>query len=400
MAFKTKTARLLCIIIFICAVFASAVYAEDFDFPNGLRHYDPGECSEGYTLVPYEAGMILLVDMKGEVVHKWDIGTERARLLENGNIVVMQLNNAREYDWEGKLVWEYTLPVGPGEGRGYPTPGLLHHDMQRLPNGNTIFLYHDLVPAEYRQLCNHPERREAEIIGDCVCEVNKAGEIIWEWHNYKHLDLNDQPEGAPPDDIDWTHMNTVTILPLNKWYMQGHQEFKPGNVLVCSRHLDKIYIIDKDTKEIVWSYSGKYLWGLARPHEPYMIKPGMPGAGNILIFDNGSEKKHRAKMETSVVLEINPVSKQIVWMYDNGSDFYSAIQGTQQRMPNGNTLICESTQGRIFEVTYAGEIVWEYVMPPFPGSDAEHGFGTRPHRYPYDYCPQMKKLQKAEEKDN
>jgi GH43 family beta-xylosidase len=128
-----------------------------------------------------------------------------------------------------------------------------------------------------------------------------------------------------------------------------------------------------------------------------MIEKGMPGAGNILMFDNGTDRKESilggdpepAKM--TVILEINPATKQIVWLYQDGRDFYSAIQGTQQRLPNGNTFICESTTGRIFEVTRDGEVVWEYVMPPFPGSDEEHGFGTRPHRYPYDYCPQLKK---------
>ena len=143
--------------------------------------------------------------------------------------------------------------------------------------------------------------------------------------------------------------------------------------------------------------------GLARPHEPYMIKKGMPGAGNILIFDNGigpktSNRDGKAvRDKITVILEINPVSKQIVWLYQNGKEFYSSIQGTQQRLSNGNTFVCESTTGRIFEVTRDGEVVWEYVMPPFPGSNEEHGFGTRPHRYPYDYCPQLKKLPTPEQ---
>jgi len=39
--------------------------------------------------------------------------------------------------------------------------------------------------------------------------------------------------------------------------------------------------------------------------------------------------------------------------------------GYAQRLPNGNTLITESSFGRFFEVTKQGEIVWEYVNPFF-----------------------------------
>ena len=363
-------------------------------FPSGTTIYKPDKCWNGYTLVPYEGGMALIIDMNGNVVHKWDIGTERARLVQNGHLVVMQGNKAREYDWDGNLVWEYDVPVGPHHSTGYPTIGFIHHDMQRLPNGNTIFLYHEEVPEEYMKSVKDPERRSLKLIGDCVCEVNKEGEIVWEWHLHEHLDLN---ECASVKATDWTHTNTVTILPENHWYDEGHEEFKPGNVVICPRHLDKIVIIDKDTKEVVWTYRGEYLGGLAHPHEPYMIEPGMSGAGNILIYDNGVGPRSSGRKKITAVLEINPVSKRIVWLYERGKEFFSAIQGTQQRLANGNTFICESTTGRIFEVARDGEIVWEYVMPPFPGSSDEHGYGTRPHRYPYDYCPQLKALLEPQE---
>lgn len=32
-------------------------------------------------------------------------------------------------------------------------------------------------------------------------------------------------------------------------------------------------------------------------------------------------------------------------------------------MPNGNTFICESNKGRLFEVNKEGDIVWEYMIP-------------------------------------
>jgi hypothetical protein len=374
-------------------------------FDKGTRVYKPDKCWNGYTMVPYENGMIVIVDMKGNVVHSWDVGTERARPLENGNVVVMKVTKVVEYNWDGEVVWECKVPGGPYREIGYPSPGIIHHDLQRLSNGNTILIYHEEVPEEYKKVIKDPVRRSTQVIGDCILEVNKEKEIVWQWHTHQGLDLNEDSSLRAREGrhYDWTHTNTVSVLPENKWYDQGHKEFKPGNVMICPRQLDEIYIIDRDTKDVVWRYRGEYLGGISRAHEPYMIEKGLPGAGNIIMFDNGTDRRIHNRdekgedVEITVILEINPVTKQIVWMYEDGENFYSAVQGTQQRLPNGNTFICESTQGRLLEVTYAGEIVWEYVMPPFPGSDEEHGFGTRPHRYPYDYCPQLKKLPRQEQ---
>ncbi len=192
------------------------------------------------------------------------------------------------------------MPITPDYSRGYPTPGLIHHDQVRLENGNTIFIYHENVPEEYMKLIDDPERRKMRIVGDCICEVNEAGEIVWEFQLHEHLDLNEYSPEAP---ADWTHTNTVRVLPENKWYDQGHKAFKPGNVVLCMRHLDKIMIFDRETKEVVWTFRGDYLGGLGFPHEPYMIKRGMPGAGNILVFDNGvgpyAEAANRPKHQLS-----------------------------------------------------------------------------------------------------
>lgn len=99
-----------------------------------------------------------------------------------------------------------------------------------------------------------------------------------------------------------------------------------------------------------------------------MIRGGLPGAGNILIFDNGSDGGYPKKARIySRVIEIDPVTKEIVWQYC-GNDFSSVfhffsprISGAQ-RLPNGNTLICEGLYGRFFEVTQQGEIVWEFLV--------------------------------------
>ena len=75
--------------IVLCVLFTFSACAQPDAFPKGTTLYKPDKCWNGYTLVPYEGGMILLIDMNGNVVHRWDIGTERATLLQDGHIAVM-----------------------------------------------------------------------------------------------------------------------------------------------------------------------------------------------------------------------------------------------------------------------------------------------------------------------
>ena len=100
----------------------------------------------------------------------------------------------------------------------------------------------------------------------------------------------------------------------------------------------------------------------------------------------------QASPDHSRVIEVNPSTNEIEWEYKekNHVDFFSDIASSAQRLPNGNTLICEATYGRFFEVTPSGEIVWEYINP-FYGSEIEGYFLRhsnichRCHRYGPDY---------------
>ncbi|MBF0433705.1 MAG: hypothetical protein HQK83_20670 [Fibrobacteria bacterium] len=108
----------------------------------------------------------------------------------------------------------------------------------------------------------------------------------------------------------------------------------------------------------------------------------MPGADNILIYNNG---QGRPDGDYSTINEIvPPLNRQktydftigtaygpteSVWIYKaaNPTDFYGMnISGTQ-RLANGNTLICEGPNGRFFEVTESKQIVWEYINPVAAG---------------------------------
>lgn len=144
---------------------------------------------------------------------------------------------------------------------------------------------------------------------------------------------------------DFYHVNGIQILE------RDSAIGKRGNVLVSLRTIDTIATIDLESERIVWS------WGpgvLDHQHHPQLLENG-----HVLVFDNGWHRGH------SRVIELDPVSNEIVWKYEPGSPdaFYTRRRGGAYRLGNGNTLITESDRGRAFEVTPDGRTVWQYWMP-------------------------------------
>ncbi len=376
-------------------------------YPKGTTIYKPELCCNGYTviLLPGEGGAdVGLVDMNGNEVHRWKMevprvkgGIPRARLLADGHLLVLRSiwdrvdGYAQQYDWDGALVWEYAPP-----GELWP-----HHDIFRKDNGNTLLICRESVPEQIRQKARDPERRRL-LYADVIQELTPASEIVWEWHQYEHIDIDRHVlvpagvdwRGGPENDtsVDWTHTNTVQAIPANRWYDAGDKRFKPGNVLLSLRQLDAVLLVDRDAKEIVWEYTGDYKGGMSGQHDSHMIEKGLPGEGNVLIFDNGaSPTTNAAHCGCSYILEVDPTTDKVVWVYDKAEEFHSTFTSSCQRLPNGNTLILESAHGRVFEVTHEGETVWEHAF--VQGARVQRGY-----RYGYDFCPQTVALGSPEER--
>lgn len=356
-------------------------------YPIGTTLYTPPQCSGGYNLIS-GTGIVKLVNMNGEVVHRWHVDPDsrkgfihRARMLPNGRLMLLfgakqRAGHLAEFDWEGHETWSYTPERDA------------HHDFCPTQRGTLFLICTIPLPPELRATLTDPARRAQEVFGDELIEVNREQEIVWHWVQHEHMDVN-QCNPIPANQgwmggknsntiTDWTHTNTIQELPENRWYDAGDARFKPGNILQSLRQLDTISIVDRDSAEVVWSYTGDYNGGLSGQHDPHMIEKGLPGAGNIIVFDNGaSPYRDLAHCGCSYVLEINPSDNSLVWVYENGHFFFARFTASCQRLPNGNTLILESLCRRLFEVTPEKEIVWEHVQ-----TDP----AQRIYRYPYDYC--------------
>ena len=150
-----------------------------------------------------------------------------------------------------------------------------------------------------------------------------------------------------------------------------------GNFLISFRILDTVVMVDRSSGEFAWK------WGrgqISHQHNPTRLPDG-----HVLLLDNGA---HRRGLSYSRVIEVDPSTDEVVWEYHGEplSSFFTHFTGGAERLRNGNTLICEGYEGRLFEVTRTNEVVWEYVSPFFlqdPQGYANRVF--RAHRYGPDH---------------
>lgn len=329
----------------------------------------------GYTLfAPIGGKDVWLIDMRGRTVHHWEMlyppGLHGV-LLPNGNLLyagrvkdapLADFEGAAgillEVDWDGNLAWKYEDKY-------------MHHTFYRMKNGNTMILRWVPVPDDIAtKVRGGPTGTELKGImwADSFQEITVGGKVVWEWLAYEHLD--------PEVDIicpfcprsEWTHANACVVMP-------------DGNILTSFSRTHIIAIVDKNSGDVKWR------WGrheIAHQNDTTFLE-----SGNILLFDNGMHTTVYP-MGFSRVLEINPKSNRMLWAYEDmpRSNFYSSIMGSCQRLPNGNTLICEATTGRIFEVSPGHDIVWEFTSPFFHQSAiyGRNNYIARAYRYGPDYA--------------
>ncbi|MFC1554231.1 aryl-sulfate sulfotransferase [candidate division KSB1 bacterium] len=402
------------LVILILSISRTSSFCQDITL--GLLSINTSKTFVGYTLIaPSRSPNTYLIDNYGYVVHKWYnefVPELNTVILDNGNLlricedqdpdVLHGTGFLREYDWDGNIVWEY-------RNKRYGTH--LHHDFKRMPNGNTLIISQERF--EYQECIDAGRKphlfNDVFIYSEYILEVNPDKDIVWEWHFWDHLSAdgggiaNGKPVSpdttdpgklninyAPVTGADWIHINSIDYNP------------KLDQIILTSSFLNEIYIIDHsicnytETEAGIEAAKGPdgdfiYRWGnpsafgrgtkndkmLFGVHNAYWIPEGNPGAGNILFYNNGWTRNVQYSSVDEIYLPLNNDNSYIiqpsltygpddlVWTYfsENKTDFYSSFLSGAQRLPNGNTLMCEGWTGRILEVTYEGEVVWEYINP-------------------------------------
>ncbi|MSR47180.1 MAG: arylsulfotransferase (ASST) [Planctomycetes bacterium] len=332
--------------------------------------------------------------------------------------------------WDGTLLWDWKFAT---------EEYVQHHDVQLTLDGTILFIAWEYKSrSDAIGAGRHPGHVGTEGMWvDAIFEIEPKGtndaEVIWEWHVWDHLiqdidpeaanygdvaqhperfDLNadlrrERPTDAEVDDLqklgyidakpttgelhaDWMHTNAL-------FFDAAHDQ-----IVLSSPHLCEVFILDHSTtsEEARGSSEGQYgkggdlLWRWGNPrnygagsaadqrlwyqHNVQIIGKGLPGAGHVLLFNNGGG---RPDGSWSSVLELElprttggglalvpflaAGPNEPVWSYaaPTKSDFFSSFISGAQRLANGHTLICEGASGRVFEVKPDGTMVWEYLHP-------------------------------------
>ncbi len=419
--------------------------------PMGTTIYDPEKAYSGYTLYQLNGKGAVLIDMRGNVVRSWKefLGFPN-KMLPGGYIMGSLGARDRQFgyqdqadvtqiDWDGNVVWSWNKKeyIEDDENHKYWL-ARQHHDYQR--EGNPVGYY---VPGMEPQvdggktliLCHEDKYNkkiaDKRLLDDVIIEIDWEGNILWKWcisEHFKEFDFSEVAKNAmfrnpnrhpigKEGQSDFMHVNCASYLGPNKWYDAGDERFNPENIIFDSREANIMGIISKETGKIVWQIGPDFtktrelrqIGQIIGVHHTHMVPKGMPGEGNILLFDNGGwagygapdrMSKDGTKVDIrdhSRIIEIDPTTLEVVWEFTgfnflsdkeampmlNNTRFYSQLTSSAQRLPNGNTMICEGCGGRIFEVTADKELVWEYYVPK------EAAFLYRAYRYPYSYVPQV-----------
>ena len=371
----------------------------------GVISYNQNDTYNGLTLFTSQTETYL-INSCGEAVNQWTSAYPSGHavyLLEDGSLLragrvgntTLSIGGAggiiEKYDWDGNITWTYTISSDTE---------LQHHDIFPMPNGNILVLVLNVMSsAEAIQAGRNPNLiTDGVLYNEQILEIEPVGtnqaNIVWEWNIKDHLIqdfdatkdnfgvVEDNPQlldinflGGLSGSANWLHMNSIQ-------YNENLDQ-----IVMSSRHLSEIYIIDHSTttSEASSNLGGTYGKGgdlLYRWGNPQAYKQGtpdgLPNAGQLILYNNGFT---RTPSFSEIFILTPPTTAPGVYDYtsntaygpattdytytnpDDPTNFFSRILSSAQMLPNGNILICDGDSGYFFEIDTNDNIVWEYINP-------------------------------------
>ncbi len=374
-------------------------------------------------------GRIRLLDWDGDVVWEWTLCDEEwlahhdIEPLPNGNVLVLA--------WERKSVDE-ALAVGRAPDQvgelGFWSEAIFEVRPVLPDGGEIVWEWHawdhmiqdrDESKPDHGSPFDAPHR--IDVNGDprlervlSAAEREQKAEAMRKMRALGYL--GDDDEGGVDEELaasagtaarpvfarDWLHAN----------YVDYHPDF--DLIMISVREFSELWVIDHSTttEEARESTGGRwgrggdllYRWGNPQTyglgdesdreffvqHNTHWIPDGLPGAGNVLVFNNGDGRPGGSYSSVDeIVPPFDPEQgflredgkafgpNELAWTYAaaDRESFFSFIVSSADRLPNGNTLVCDGTAGRLFEVTREGRIVWDYLNP-FGAKDEDSDLET------------------------
>lgn len=347
-----------------------------------------------------------LLNTQGVFAHTWSCPTPYSysmALKPDGHIVRTAVHTGnsfftpaisgkvQELDPQGQVVWEFIYSTA-----NYVT----HHDMCLMPNGNVLLLaYVKRTLAELQAMgyTGNTARYPGRIIE--IEPTGNTAQVVWQWdiedrfiqyvdpNKPNYLPIADHPErlninvAASGSGIDWFHENGIDYNP------------ELDQIAFSARHLNEIFIIDHSTTTAEAAghsggnggRGGDFLFRWGKPanygvagtqripnavHDVRWIKPGRPGAGQLMFVNNniGGNTTAIDVIDPERVGANYPWTPGTVW----GPDMhawrhtcltYASGQSAADRLPDGNTFVALSG-GFMYEINSSGQLVWQYAASP------------------------------------
>jgi hypothetical protein len=199
-----------------------------------------------------------------------------------------------------------------------------------------------------------------------------TGAVEWDWRFREHYP-NDTDGGF---DEDWTHVNDADPIGDDDRY-----------VLASPRNFDQVIVVDRRTDDIVMRLGADDDHDtLYEQHNPDYLERD-DGTPVILVADSENDRV------VEYVRDCGDADPRLGAGTPPGDCEWNrawSVRGFNwprdaDRLPNGNTLVTDTLNHRVVEITPEGEVVWEFfaAWAPYeaergaPGSDgptmADHG---------------------------
>jgi len=357
-----------------------AGYEERSD-KSGVTMHDAARAHPGYNLyISGHGPYAYLADMEGQVLHTWTFDAQdlypvseskdyfrRVHLCENGDLyALVNLYGVVKLDKDSNLLWHSDAVE------------LLHHDLFLDDKGYLYTIGRNVAPIPEV----HPE---TDVYDDTIVVYDDKGQRIkrfsiydafrgTEWvgaitEQIKNVLLMADPQSRIP--FEAFHTNTIEVF--DGSLASVSPLLDRGHAVLSSPIHRNVFIVNLEQERVVWNWFGPWTRGI---HQPTFLPNG-----NWLLFSNG-QRYNGPEDAASAVIEFTFPGHETVWEYMGNpehGEFYSRFSSLAQRLPNGNTLIVSSDEGRAFEVTPGKEVVWEFYNPNSVGQDmaGQKGFAAR-----------------------
>jgi len=381
--------------------------------------YSPSN-EDGYVLfAPSASTTTYLIDKCGRSVHTWPsnyLSGFTVYLLDDGSILRAGVDPNASFGggghggvfqriaWDGSVEWSYVLS---------DTTQCGHHDARPLPNGNVLAIaWEKHTAAEAIALGRDPAMLGSFLWSEKVVELAPVGTsgatIAWQWRLWDHL-VQDHNPNAPNYGIVADHPERVDINFVGNggatdWIHANAIDYNEelDEVVLSAHNPSEIWVIDHSTTIVqatqhsggVRNHGGDllYRWGNPKAydrggdadqrffgqHNVQWVRPGLPWAGDIMVFNNGLGRPGGAYSSVDIIeppvdaggnyhitgqAPYGPASEVFTWTEVPPTSFFAMNISGAQVLPNGGLMICNGPAGTFLEVDAHGNEVWRYVDP-------------------------------------